>query len=124
MEKLGQQQSNDIISTQQTQDLLKQMETTNPELSQFANKFQDNLKTKKNPDQNSELVAAISVLSKIEDKSQLQLAQQILTKTNIKPSFFASKTKNSDETFLPYYLSKLPQKVITEEIIPAMSKPE
>ena len=106
MENLEQQQTSDIISAQQTQDLLKQLETQKPELSQFANKFQDNLKAKNFPDQNSELVAAISILSEIEDKSQLQLAQQILTKTNIKPSLFASE--DSDEIiFLPKYLQIL-----------------
>ncbi len=92
LDNLEQQQSGDIISTQETQDLLTQLETKNPELSQFAKKIQQNIKQKNFPDQNSELVASISVLSKIKDKSQLQLAQQIMLKTQIKPSLFASET--------------------------------
>ena len=77
MENIEQQQSNDIISAQQTQDLLTQLETQKPELWAFAKNMQANLKAKNFPDQNSELVASISVLSKIKDKSQLQLAEQI-----------------------------------------------
>ncbi len=93
LDNIQQQQSNELISPQQTQDLLNQLNATKPELGAFAKQLQENLKTKNYPDQNSELVAAISVLSKIKDKSQLQLAQQILLKTNIAPSFLATNTK-------------------------------
>ena len=44
--------STDMISAQQTQDLLARLETPKPELSQFAEQMQDNLKTKNFPDKN------------------------------------------------------------------------
>ena len=106
METNNLEQAADIISAQQTQDLLARLETQKPELSQFAKNMQDNLKTKNFPDQNSELVASISVLSEIKDKSQLQLAQQIMLKTQVKPSLFASETEE-EVSFLPKYTSLL-----------------
>lgn len=112
------------VSDIQVSQMLASLQTQKPELSQFAKQFQDNLKTKNFPDQSSELVAAISVLSEISDQTQLQLAQQIILKTNIKPSLLAEKMTQDNEIFLPYYLQKLQANKIVDEKLDLMKKPE
>ncbi len=80
LDNIEQQNSQEIISSQETQSLITKMETEKPDVADFAKKFQKSDKIKNKPDWNSELVASISVLSEIKNKSQFKLATQILEK--------------------------------------------
>ena len=115
---LEQQQSQEIISSQEIGELLTQLNTPqNKDLKDFADNF-----SKKNPDKNSELIASLSVLSEIKDPKQFKLATLILEKTNINPSILASESKYKVD-FLPYYTNLLQSKNLIDKKLDLMQKP-